>query len=79
MILRFYTDPKGYQAVAQHRNYNQPLGLLGGLQLFLMLHMLIKFQQTFLSNAPDGASDPEAATRASKIRTTPLLFRRRME
>jgi hypothetical protein len=76
MILRFYTDPQGYHAVAPHRNCNQPLGLLGGFQLFLMLHMLIKFQQAFLSGAPTSAVT-EAASRVPSVETTPLLCRRR--
>jgi hypothetical protein len=76
MILRFYTDPQGYYAVAQHRDYNQPLGLLGGLQLFLMLHMLIKFQHAFISGSPDAAS--EAVSRAPSVGTSPLLFRRQI-
>jgi hypothetical protein len=80
MILRYYTDPTGYQAIALHRNYDQPLGLLGGLQLFLLMHMLIKFQQSYLSGHVTATVGREARLRTPSISRgggTPLLHRQR--
>lgn len=80
MILRYYTDPAGYQAITLHRNYDQPLGLLGGLQLFLLMHMLIKFQQSYLSGRVATIVGHETRLPTPTISRggrTPLLHRQR--
>jgi hypothetical protein len=80
IILRYYTDPTGYQAITMHRNYDQPLGLLGGLQLFLLMHMLIKFQHSYLSGRIPTDIGHETRLRTPNISRrggTPLLHRQR--
>lgn len=79
MVIRYYTDPHGYAAsqLLHHREqhtgwavdpletYDRPLGLLGGLQLFLLLHLLLKFQQGYPGGG--GASSDTAGTTSATL------------
>lgn len=47
MSLRFYTDPNGYAARQDPVSIDQSLGLIGGLQVFLVFYLLVKFQRSF--------------------------------